>query len=433
MASMLILGLFVAALVLCVVCKLSVLYALLFGYAIFFLHGLYEKFTAGDMLRASFEGLKKVKNVVIAMVLIGMLTALWRASGTIAYIICNTASFIKPAAFILIAFVLNCLISFLTGTAFGTAGTMGVITMTIGSVLGANPLALGGAILSGAYFGDRCSPVSSSALLVSELTGSDIFDNIKKMLIRCIVPFCVACVLFLLMGNSGELSSEGVGVLDAMRQHYVLNLFCLIPAVLLIVLALLRVPMRKTLIACIGASLVICLFVQKQGVGEICRMLVMGYDAGNEAVSLMNGGGIVSMAKVIAIVSLSSCYMGIFEKTGLLDGVGALARCIADKTTRQAAIFVCAAICGMISCNQTLSIMLTYQLCDKLFSDKQELALCIEDSAVVMAPLVPWSIACEVTLTTVGAPIAAFSHAFYLMLVPLWMIACAAYKKRKQK
>ena len=137
------------------------------------------------------------------------------------------------------------------------------------------------------------------------------------------------------------------------------------------------------------------------------------------------------MVKVIAIISISSCYMGMFEKTGLMDGVGELVRKIAKRTTRELATTLCAALCCMISCNQTLSIMLTYQICRDIFDDKTELALAIEDTAVVLAPLVPWSIACEVTLSTVGAPIGAFSCAFYLALVPVWMLLRASFQKRK--
>lgn len=99
-----------------------------------------------------------------------MMTALWRACGTIPYIICHAAKLLRPEVILLASFLLNCGISVLTGTSFGTAATIGVICMSMGVSEGANPLLLGGAILSGAFFGDRCSPFSTSALLVSELT-----------------------------------------------------------------------------------------------------------------------------------------------------------------------------------------------------------------------------------------------------------------------
>ena len=90
--------------------------------------------------------------------------------------------------------------SVLTGTSFGTAATMGVICAAIGSSLGLNQLLVGGAVLSGVYFGDRCSPVSTSALLVSELTKTDVFHNIRSMVRSALIPFLLACGVYGLLG-----------------------------------------------------------------------------------------------------------------------------------------------------------------------------------------------------------------------------------------
>ena len=102
----------------------------------------------------------------------------------------------NPSVMILMAFLLNALVSVLTGTAFGTAATMGVICMTMAKAMGCNEILAGGAILSGVFFGDRCSPVSTSALLVSELTHTNIFDNIRLMVRTAIVPLILTCAFY---------------------------------------------------------------------------------------------------------------------------------------------------------------------------------------------------------------------------------------------
>jgi NhaC family Na+:H+ antiporter len=112
----------------------------------------------------TWSGISTVKNILIVFLLIGMISAVWRASGTIPMIIYTAGGFIRPAAFLVITFLLNCLLSILTGTSFGTSATMGVICMSIGTAMGMNPVYMGGAILGGAFFGDRCSPMSTSAL-----------------------------------------------------------------------------------------------------------------------------------------------------------------------------------------------------------------------------------------------------------------------------
>ena len=170
MLEILVILAFVAVLMACVVLDISIVYALVVGYFIFFFYGVKREFGAKNTFMMSVAGVKTVKNLLITFLLIGVVTALWRAAGTIPVIICYASKLIHPSAFVVIAFLLNALISLLTGTAFGTAATMGVICTTIASTMQMNPVFVGGAVLSGVYFGDRCSPVSTSALQVSELS-----------------------------------------------------------------------------------------------------------------------------------------------------------------------------------------------------------------------------------------------------------------------
>lgn len=179
---------FCIVLILCIILNISILYALITGLMIFCIYGRLKGHTLKQLVSMIISGVKTAKNILLVFVLIGMLTALWRACGTIPMIICYAVRLIHPRSVVLMSFLLNCGVSVLTGTSFGTAATMGVICMTMAVSMGANPVFVGGAILSGVYFGDRCSPVSTSALLVSELTGTSIFDNIRHMLRTALLP-----------------------------------------------------------------------------------------------------------------------------------------------------------------------------------------------------------------------------------------------------
>ena len=172
---------FAVTLIGCILAGIPILAALALGYLIFFAYTLNRGYTVRDIFGMSWKGIKTAKNILITFLLIGMLTALWRAAGTIPAIVSYCAGLMNPSVMILMAFLLNALVSVLTGTAFGTAATMGVICMTMAKAMGCNEILAGGAILSGVFFGDRCSPVSTSALLVSELTHTNIFDNIRLM------------------------------------------------------------------------------------------------------------------------------------------------------------------------------------------------------------------------------------------------------------
>ena len=159
--ELLVFSLFAAALLVCVIFHISLLFALLLGYVIFALYAIRKGFSLPEVLGMSAQGVRAAKNILTTFVLIGILTSLWRAGGTIPAIVCYSVRVMEPRLFLVCSFLLNCLVSFLTGTAFGSAATMGAVCMTMAAALGADPLMTGGAILSGVYFGDRWSPVST--------------------------------------------------------------------------------------------------------------------------------------------------------------------------------------------------------------------------------------------------------------------------------
>ena len=166
MAELVTMALFCAALIACIITNISIVPALLAGVVMFLIHGKITGHKFATMLSKGFATMRAASIVAVTFVLIGLLTTLWRAAGTVPFIVANTSSLVRPHVVILLAFLLNCLMSLLTGSSFATAATMGVITMTLGTSMQVSPVFLGGAILSGVYFGDRCSPVSTSAQLV---------------------------------------------------------------------------------------------------------------------------------------------------------------------------------------------------------------------------------------------------------------------------
>ena len=192
--------LFCLALLVCIVLRTNILYALLAGLVIFTLYGKKQGFSWKELGKMICSGVKTSASVLLVFPLIGILTAFWRACGTLPFIICCAVDLIRPEILLLMTFLLNCGVSMLTGTAFGTAATMGTICVSVGISMGMDPVLLGGAMLSGVYFGDRCSPVSTSALLVSELTETNIYDNIKRMLKTALVPFLLSCGVYAALG-----------------------------------------------------------------------------------------------------------------------------------------------------------------------------------------------------------------------------------------
>jgi NhaC family Na+:H+ antiporter len=429
----LIMGLFGLGLLACVLAGWSILYALVFGYLLFFAYGLFKKHSFVHMLKLSWNGIRTIRTILFVFILIGMITAVWRACGTVATLIYAASDALIPGLFLPATFLLNCMMSMLMGTAFGTAATMGVICMSIGTVMGVSPVITGGAILGGAFFGDRCSPMSTSALLVSALTGTNLYDNIRRMLKTALVPFLAACGFYLLWGLGMKGGAGAPDVVNLFPRFFSLSWLTLIPAVLIILLSVFRVGIRWTMGASILTGCVLCLTIQGMPLAALPALLLTGYQASDPALGpLMNGGGIVSMVRVGAIVCLSSAYAGIFQGTGMLDGIKRGTAALAKGTSPYFAACLTAMAAAMVSCNQTLAVTLTHQLCADQMGTKEEAALTLEDTAVVIAPLVPWSIAGAVPLQTIGAPGTSLVAACFLYLLPLWRLALEWRRGRKR-
>ena len=420
MAELVTMALFCAALIACIITNISIVPALLAGVVMFLIHGKITGHKFATMLSKGFATMRAASIVVVTFVLIGLLTTLWRAAGTVPFIVANTSSLVRPHVVILLAFLLNCLMSLLTGSSFASAATMGVITMTLGTSMQVPPVFLGGAILSGIYFGDRCSPVSTSAQLAKTLTRTNIFDNIRLMLKTAAVPFVLTCAVYATLALCTHPSNSSIDIAGLFSNAFDLDWVTVLPAVVLVALAIVRVDVRITMTASILTALPICVAVQHMDWTAIGHALVFGFHCADARVApLIDGGGIVSMVKVMLIVCISSSYSGIFQETELLDGAHRMIASLARHISVFGATLVTSLVASAVACNQTLSIMLTNQLCDHLESDEHRKAINLEDTAVVVAPLIPWSIAGAVPLASVGAPTSSLTLAVFLYLLPI--------------
>ncbi|ATV65775.1 sodium:proton antiporter [Fusobacterium pseudoperiodonticum] len=432
MGSIVAILLFSLSLIFCLFLKYSVIYALIVGYIIFVTYGLIKGHDLKVLIKKSFEGVLTVKNILLVFVLIGMITALWRASGTIAFIVYMGSKLISPAILILLTFLLCSILSFLIGTSLGTAATMGVICISIGKAMEINPYYLGGAVLSGIYFGDRCSPMSTSALLITELTKTNLYTNVKLMLKTSIIPFITSCLFYLFLGLKSSTSPVSIDTTNIFKENYNLNIVVIVPAILIIILSLFKVNVKKTMLVSIVISFIIAMFFQKESVTSLINYCVYGFHHSNEKLNLiMKGGGILSMLNVGLIVAISSSYSGIFKETKMLVLMKKYLKEFSKKTSNYFVIFLSSIISGAIACNQSLGIILTYELCEEL-EDKQNMAIILENTIVLLAGLIPWNIAMAVPLKTVDIGLMSGLFAFYLYFLPLWNLLLGIIKEKRK-
>jgi len=433
MGSIIAILLFSMSLIVSLLLKLSVVYALIIGYMIFVIYGLIKGHNLIVLIKKSFEGVLTVKNILLVFILIGMITALWRASGTIAFIVYMGSKLISPSILILLTFLLCSILSVLIGTSLGTAATMGIICASIGKAMGVNPYYIGGAVLSGIYFGDRCSPMSTSALLISELTKTNLYTNIKLMIKTSIIPFIVTCLFYLFLGFKSKVSNISVDVTEIFKQNYNLNIIVIIPAILIIILSILKINVKKTMLVSIVISFIIAMFIQRDSIVALINYCIFGYHHPNERLNLMmKGGGILSMVNVSLIVGISSSYSGIFKETKMLVSLKKHLKDFSKKTSSYFVIFLSSIISGAIACNQSLGTILTNELCGELV-EKQKMAIILENTVILLVGLIPWNIAMDVPLKAIGVGFMSGLFAFYLYFLPLWNLFLDFIKERKYK
>lgn len=425
-------GVFIAAMITAVITGYSMIIALLIGLAAFLAVGKYRGFTLKSMAEMSKKGVADSIVVIEVMLVIGALTAVWRASGTITIFVYYGMKIIMPPIFLIVTFVLACLLSYAIGTSFGIAGTVGVIFMALARSGGVNPVVAAGVIMSGIYFGDRCSPASSSANMVAGITDTKIYDNVKVMFKTALLPLIISLAVYSVISVLNPISHVDENMISSFEKEFVISPWAFVPALMMIALPLFKVGVLKAMAVSIASGIIVSCIVQKIDFLEVLKICVMGYEAeGNGIGEILNGGGIVSMIEIAGILIISGTYSGIFNGTGMLLSLQDKLGKACSKIGRFG-VMVCMSIAiSAIFCNQTIGTLMCCDLMKQPYlsggGTKEELAIDMENSVILIACFIPWSIGCSVPLTLLGADFTSLPFAVFMYLVPL----CYLFTKKK--
>ena len=385
----------------------------------------------GNMLA---QGLKKAWIVVQVLLVIGLLTASWISCGAIPCLVRLGALVIRPHVFLLCTFWLCAVMSFLLGTSFGTANTMGVVMMTLARAGGVSLPMTAGAILCGIYVGDRCSPMSSSLLLLSTLTETELYDNVGMTIRSMLVPFVAASGGYLLCSVLSPLSAASTGLGEQLEAGFNLSPVVLLPTVVVFVLCLMRKPVKLAMAVSVILACLLVVFFQRIPALELAKTLVFGYHLPEtEPLSMiLHGGGLSSMVTSIVIVTSSCAIAGIVEGTDLTARLGGRTGGGHLKTYQKTLVtgFVTAAI----GCNQTIAIVLTHAVRKDAYQTLGNQAFARDMSfAGTLAPvLVPWCIAAYTPTSQLDVHgLGWMPFAFWLWFMLLWQGVYAWRMDRK--
>ncbi len=373
-------------------------------------YGLIQKISYKKLEHGLVEGAGAGMSAVFLFFFIGILISSWMISGTIPTLIYAGFNLVTPLFFFAIVFIVTSIIGLSIGSSLTTVATVGVAFIGIAGALDLSLAITAGAIVSGAFFGDKMSPLSDTTNLAASIVGVDLFEHIRNMGWTTIPAFVLSLIFFAVMSpsitldNTADIAVFKEGLLESGLIHW----YAIIPVLVLIVLTITKVPALLTLAASSIAAIITSLFHQSFQVSELLGVLFGGYVSATgieEIDALLTRGGIESMFFTISLVLLALSMGGLLFALGIVQCLLMKIESLLKKISSVIAASAMTAIgINILIGEQYLSILLTGQAFGEPFEKAglagKNLSRVMEDAGTVVNPLVPWSV-CGIFITTV--------------------------------
>ena len=352
------------------------------------------------------EAMMKGMPAMLIVIVVGALIGSWIAAGTIPMLIYYGLKIISPQYFLVTACVVCSVISLVTGTSYGTVGTVGVAFIGVAQGLGIPIGQATGAIVAGAYFGDKISPFSDTTNLAPIAAQSNLFDHIRHMLWTTTPAWLLGLVVYYFLGvftkSGGEVSMELTdSIMSVIQTNFTFHWLLLLPPVITLYLALRQKPVIPGMLLSASVAVILAIAIQKLDLKTAITSMVDGYEAhtGDGVVDkLLTRGGMQSMMHVTLIAFCAFAFGGIVKKAGMLDVLLERLLRVANTTGRIVASTVAASIgTALMTGSSFLSILIPGELFAPAYKKfnlaAKNLSRTTEDSGTVVVPLIPWSIA----------------------------------------
>ncbi len=379
------------------------------------------------------------------LICIAMVSTTWMASGVVPTLICYGIDILSPSLFLMLTCVACAAISVLTGSSWTTIATIGVAFMGIGEVMGYSAPWIAGAIISGAYFGDKVSPLSDTTVVASSAVGVDLFRHIRYMMVTTIPSFTIAVIVYLLVGLFGDHSlaiASPAEITSAVRSTFNITPWTLLIPAITVTLIVLRV--NTLLVLFIGAILGAVGIIVLQPQLALSPMAIIeslwcgiSFSTGNTSLDdLTATGGILGMCPTIFLVFCAMIFGSALIGTGMLSRITAAFTSSLKKRTSIVSATVCSGLTmNCLTADQYLSLIITGNMYRGLYHrfglELRLLSRAMEDSVSVTSVLIPWN-SCGITQSTVlgVSTIAYFPFCIFNILSPIMsvIVAWAGYR-----
>ena len=408
---------------------LPIIFAIIF----LMLYGKIKGLPVNELEKGLIQGASSGLGAVYIFFFIGMLISSWMASGTIPSLMYYGFHLFSDLPLYFSVFVVTSIVGIGIGSAFTTAATIGVAFIGMATALDASLAVTAGAIVSGAFLGDKMSPLSETTNLASETVGVPLFEHIKNMMWTTVPAFIITAIVFVVLSpERGQNTKDIETFLQALKEYSHIGWAAFIPFVLVAVLAMMKVSAIPTLSAGIVSSVVIA-FIQDRsitfpGMADILFSgFVMDSDV-EELNAVLSGGGIESMMFSISLVLLALGMGGLLFLLGIIPTILQAVEALLTSAVRLVSATALTAIgLNFFVGEQYLSILITGKAFEgqytKLGYNKKTLSRALEDTGTVINPLVPWGVAGVFIAGVLGVPTLDYvPFALFCLLSPVLTI-----------
>jgi NhaC family Na+:H+ antiporter len=392
------------------------------------------------MGKAAVDGISTAMGAIFILLGVGALVGTWSMAGTIATIVHYGIQFLNPNWYYLAAAVICGVLALSIGSAWTVAGTLGVGLIGIANLLGVSPEITAGAVISGAYFGDKMSPLSETTNLAPAVSGTDLFTHIRYMLWTTVPSIIIALAIFGVIGYTGDFDAplDLTVVLEAIESIFRVGLLTLIPLLVVLIMSFRRISAFSTILvgALVGGITAVILqpdivlaFVDDPSLSTPVAMIkgvwsamATGFEVNSEYAGLndlFSRGGMVSMLETVWLIISAMAFGGVMEYTGLL---AKLVQPLLDYSKSDRSILVSTSITSiginLVAGDQYMAIVLPGRMFREAYRERnlppETLSRQIEGSGTVTSPLIPWNSCGAYMSATLGiATIAYLPYCFF--------------------
>lgn len=384
--------------------------------------------------------LKDCSITFLVVIMVGMLIGLWMANGTVPSLMYYGMKLISPVILLPLTFLLCCFTSLFTGTSFGSIATMGIAMVGVASTTSLPVPLVVGAVASGAYFGDKMSPLSDCTNLASGIAKVELYAHINSMYYSTLPAAIVCLVMYTVAGfiyGGGAIDVEKANLIcNTLADNFHISVVLIIPAVLVLLLSAFKIPAILGLGITVGISIIFGMVFQGTSFIDLLNYAFNGFsiETGVDIVEpMLNRGGIVSMTELLVIYILSSTMGAFIASSGIMDVIAQ--KMLLKVIKNRVSLIVVTIIYGYVMTFalagvQTVTMIVTQQtfeeVYDKMNVSRRVLSRMLEDSGVLGCLFVPWGITAMYIATTLGVSNTAYiPYAWLAYVVPVFSVICA--------